>query len=141
MDVTNLSVNIEKIKSPTRQSAGDSFDNIPTYYIASFNYTLEKKGFFRNQVYNKTLYLPILFKDENVLKHIISNYDNLYVKVDYELDHMSHDYKTFHISKLLDDEFYNDHFDPVRVKQRYPKGTYVWRIQPRFVLNINGIYV
>lgn len=75
------------------------------YYIASLNF--EVKTLFRN--YTKTVYLPILFRDEKPIKDLLAHYNNIYfeVKVDRNGWYIEKS-DIYHISEIVNlDKIYN----------------------------------
>ena len=67
-------------------------------YVASLDYKINSLF----GTYNKAVYIPIMFEDENDIKLIFSHYDNLYFRI---IAHMTysekHYYNEYHISELI----------------------------------------
>ena len=67
-------------------------------YVASLDYKINSLF----GTYNKAVYIPIMFEDENDIKSIFSHYDNLYFRIIVHMTYSEkHYYNEYHISELI----------------------------------------
>lgn len=136
IDIPNL--NIESFGVYWKTRDWDSIEHFSKYYIASLEYHV--KTLFGG--YNKVVYLPLLFFDEDEIKSIMSHYSDIYFIIRFKYGYSSTHYSDlYHISNFIDfEKIYKNELEAMESKPCAHGIDFVIRDYKGYDIVINGSY-